>query len=233
MSNELFCNQHGPYSASLGSCPHCAGGGRPSAPLPLSEEETGAGGGGFYGAGGGYSDNDETVLPGQGGRRGYSGGGNDVTALPGRGGYGDGGMDEEKTELPMRRRILDPRDSDDIDETVIEREVDEGLMGWLIVKKSPYLRRGHIIKIRPGDVFGRSAKMAEIPLDDQKVSRRHALIQMKNDQFMLVDMGSENGTWLNGEEIMGATPISENDEIKLGDTSFVLKVLGSTKKKSE
>ena len=38
-------------------------------------------------------------------------------------------------------------------------------------------------------------------------------------------MASENGTFVNGEAIRGATVLQENDEIKTGDTVFVLKTL--------
>ena len=37
----------------------------------------------------------------------------------------------------------------------------------------------------------------EIPLDDQSASRRHAKISFSSGQFVMVDLGSSNGTFVN------------------------------------
>lgn len=219
MSDDLFCPKHGPYPASVGSCPFCARemGNLPPAPAPLGQEDTGAGSwGNQY-----YSDDEETVLPGSAGRR---AGGEDETDLPQKGGRVR--MDEDVTQLPeRRRRILDfDEEDDDVEATVIERE-DTSTMGWFIVKRSPYMRRGHMIKLRSGEIFGRNPRKADIMLDDEKVSGLHARIQIKEGQFVLIDLGSANGTWVNGEEIAGPKVLKQDDEIKLGDTVMVLKML--------
>jgi pSer/pThr/pTyr-binding forkhead associated (FHA) protein len=39
------------------------------------------------------------------------------------------------------------------------------------------------------------------------------------------DLASRNGTFVNGQEIMSPTLLQENDEIRVGDTVFVLKTL--------
>jgi hypothetical protein len=228
MSNELFCPKHGPYPASYGTCPWCVQemGGRPPAPTPLSQEETHPG---MPVAGRAYSDDDATIPPGQVGRRpqGGASGGEDETQPPLRGGRG--GLEEDATILPARKtkRLLDsdalPGD-EEIDETVLDRE-DSSMMGWLIVKRSPYMRRGHMLKIRPGAVIGRSPKSAHIIVDDDKVSGIHARIQVKDERFVLIDLGSANGTWVNSQEVASPTPLKQDDEIKIGDTIFVLKTL--------
>ncbi len=228
-SNDKFCSKHGPYPASYPSCPYCAQdmGGRPPAPMSLDDEET-------YGGGvppfrSGFSDNDETLIPGQGRpypnpASGFPGSaGNDETILPGQ---GQGRMDEDdSTVLPERkRRILDFDEEDDIEQTVIDRD-DTSIMGWLIVKKSRYMRRGQIFKIRPGIILGRHPRQAHILIDDEKISSMHARIQIKNDQFIVIDLGSTNGTRVNGEEITAATVIQQDDLIELGDSILVLKTL--------
>ncbi|MDI6696259.1 MAG: FHA domain-containing protein [Anaerolineales bacterium] len=228
MSDELFCSKHGPYPASYGTCPWCVAemGGRPPAPQPLDAEATNRIPPQQWG---GYADDDETVLPGGKLTRRIEGlgGVEDETLPPARGGGLLGGLDDE-TQLPerKRRRILDPDApiEDDIDETVLDRE-ETSLMGWLIVKRSPYLRRGHLIKIRSGAILGRNPKKADVVIDDDKVSSLHARIQVKENNFVLIDLGSANGTWVNGEELNGPRAIVQDDEIKLGDTVFVLKTL--------
>ena len=233
MSDELFCPLHGPYARSLGRCPYCSQGDRPPAPASLGEDETAA-----RPRGGSPSpvvgDDDETIppgAPGPGRSPASSAGGDDETLPPVRRAAGGGrpaAFDEDETQLPERRkkRFLDDVGDEDIDVTVIDRE-DTSMLGWLIVKSSPFMRRGQILKIRSGAIYGRSPKKADVVVDDEKVSGLHARIQLKDDRFLLIDMGSANGTFLNGQEITGTTALKENDEIRLGSTTFVLKVLGA------
>jgi pSer/pThr/pTyr-binding forkhead associated (FHA) protein len=63
--------------------------------------------------------------------------------------------------------------------------------------------------------LGRSMS-AEVEIDDRSVSRRHALIVLRDGQTVLLDDGSLNGTWLNGDRIDHAV-LTTGDEIALGD----------------
>lgn len=130
-----------------------------------------------------------------------------------RGAYLD---DEEVTEWPARRTP----DFDD-DFTEIDSPAASGPIAWLIIAEGP--RRGHIIKITPGQSIGR--KGADIVWNDSKISRMHARITLEDDEFHIWDFGTSNGTYVNDERIRAATPIRENDVIKMGDTIFVFKVL--------
>ncbi|HLF28612.1 MAG TPA: FHA domain-containing protein [Anaerolineae bacterium] len=54
----------------------------------------------------------------------------------------------------------------------------------------------------------------ELPLADQLISRRHACLRFEGDQFLLVDLGSENGTWLGGTRLAANEPrVLHYDEI--------------------
>ncbi|NJL92672.1 MAG: FHA domain-containing protein [Anaerolineae bacterium] len=50
------------------------------------------------------------------------------------------------------------------------------------------------------------------------VSRRHAIIQHKEDQVLLLDLDSVNGTYVNGQRVLPAAPrvLQDGDEIRLG-----------------
>jgi ABC-type multidrug transport system ATPase subunit len=65
--------------------------------------------------------------------------------------------------------------------------------------------------------LGREPDM-EVALDAAAavVSRRHAEIQRQDGQYMLVDLGSFNGTLLNDQRITSPTPLYDNDRIQLG-----------------
>jgi pSer/pThr/pTyr-binding forkhead associated (FHA) protein len=56
-----------------------------------------------------------------------------------------------------------------------------------------------------------------VVLLDDRVSRRHALIQaQKQNEFWLVDLGSSNGTFLNGHRVTQPALLRDRDQIQLG-----------------
>ena len=57
-----------------------------------------------------------------------------------------------------------------------------------------------------------------IPLNDQNVSRRHAEIRPNRNKYVVVDLGSTNGTMVNGARIHGETVLSDGDIISFGST---------------
>jgi class 3 adenylate cyclase len=63
-----------------------------------------------------------------------------------------------------------------------------------------------------------------VVIPDHKVSRTHAIIHFQNyGDYMLVDLGSANGTHVNGRRISSPTCLKHGDRIKLGDTDCVFK----------
>lgn len=62
----------------------------------------------------------------------------------------------------------------------------------------------------------------DIRLQDQTLSREHANIQWEHHHFVLHDMGSANGTWVNGRQIQ-AQPLRDGDTLEMGDTHFIFK----------
>jgi len=75
---------------------------------------------------------------------------------------------------------------------------------------------GERVRIRSNFTLGRT-DANELTLPDIKVSRRHALIQKQsNNELLLVDLGSRNGTFLNGKRVIGATLLRDQDRINIG-----------------
>jgi pSer/pThr/pTyr-binding forkhead associated (FHA) protein len=52
------------------------------------------------------------------------------------------------------------------------------------------------------------------------VSRTHARVELREDGPILVDLGSHNGTLLNGARVEGTAPLHNGDVIRIGDVSF-------------
>ncbi|MBN2296566.1 MAG: SpoIIE family protein phosphatase, partial [Pirellulales bacterium] len=83
--------------------------------------------------------------------------------------------------------------------------------------------------LNPGQVFpieGRSVVLGRNPdcdivLDLGAVSRHHARIDNIEGQYYVVDRGSRNGTFLNGEPVTGSELLQENDQLRICDLVFV------------
>ncbi|MEW6593244.1 MAG: FHA domain-containing protein [Thermodesulfobacteriota bacterium] len=68
--------------------------------------------------------------------------------------------------------------------------------------------------------IGRSEE-ADISIDNTAISRLHASLELKGGVHFLTDLGSTNGTTVNGERISGAVPVTEKDVITIGKFRLV------------
>lgn len=93
--------------------------------------------------------------------------------------------------------------------------------GLEIIKSTPKesLKNGSIIPVRETLSFGRKEDNS-IVLNDEFVSGYHAKIYTKNNIFFIEDLGSTNGTFVNGTKIDGRVKLSVNDEVRLGNIVF-------------
>jgi len=74
------------------------------------------------------------------------------------------------------------------------------------------------------NVLGRAAE-AEVRVDSLRASRRHARIVVCDTQATIEDLGSKNGTYLQGRLVQGPAPLAPGDLIAVGGVSFVLRLL--------
>ena len=81
--------------------------------------------------------------------------------------------------------------------------------------------KGRTFDLRAGDnVVGRE-NGATIVLNDQTASRAHSCIRVDNGQSLLSDVGSANGTFLNGVKIGHPTALKRGDQVRCGSTLLV------------
>jgi signal transduction histidine kinase len=76
--------------------------------------------------------------------------------------------------------------------------------------------------LRTGDevvIIGRGSP--QVPLTDQTVSRRHAELKKVDDGWVLTDLKSANGTYLNGGRITKPTRLKHGDQVRVGSTLLV------------
>ena len=66
--------------------------------------------------------------------------------------------------------------------------------------------------------IGRSSEN-DVSLPDMNVSRHHAqIVQADNGTYTITDLNSLNGTFVNGQRIMGTATLNESDFVKIGDS---------------
>ncbi|WP_368489646.1 FHA domain-containing protein [Clostridium sp. BJN0013] len=90
--------------------------------------------------------------------------------------------------------------------------------------KNSNLRKGAVIPVRREVTIGRKNDN-QLILEDPYTSGHHARVYIKNAKdCVLEDLGSTNGTLLNGKKLRGKHYLAPGDEIKIGNTAF--KVIG-------
>ncbi|HEY0633672.1 MAG TPA: RDD family protein [Thermoleophilaceae bacterium] len=68
---------------------------------------------------------------------------------------------------------------------------------------------------------------AGIAIDDTEASRQHASLSVEGTTVTVTDLGSTNGTFVNGERLSGARQLSATDKLRIGTTTFELRVAGA------
>jgi len=80
---------------------------------------------------------------------------------------------------------------------------------------------GRSVLLTPGDTIIGRDPVAQIVLDSVQVSRRHARVHVEEQRATVEDLGSRNGTSVNGERVTGAVTLRDGDEITIA--SFTLR----------
>jgi adenylate cyclase len=65
--------------------------------------------------------------------------------------------------------------------------------------------------------------LASLRLSDREVSRKHSQIDKEGDRYVLRDLGSANGTYLNGTRIRASVTLRDGDEIMVGSSKLTFR----------
>ncbi len=116
----------------------------------------------------------------------------------------------------------EPTDSGEIEMTVPLADIQAGT-GLLVVKRGPDVGAKYVLGTDVTRV-GRHPE-SEIFLDDITVSRRHAEFLRKGGTYVVKDVGSLNGTYVNRERIDEAV-LASGDEVQIGKFKLVFLATG-------
>ncbi len=79
-----------------------------------------------------------------------------------------------------------------------------------------------IVLDKPIVLVGRHPDCDAVILNNRKISRKHCAIALVNNSFVVRDLGSMNGIWVNGERVEHQAPVRFGDELMIGDVRFTL-----------
>lgn len=152
---------------------------------------------------------------------------------------------EEKPDIPLiAKNWIDPQEIYDLDDPYIKKKLTKDALNLSLKEKSyivlqtalkeaPKYNHGILVKKdREGlgydkkfdlfleEVYIGSSTSAHIPVRDSAVSGIHAKIKKIDNKFILFDLMSMTGTYLNGKKVLRPMPLRHNDEIRMGHTIF-------------
>lgn len=90
---------------------------------------------------------------------------------------------------------------------------------YLIVISGPHVGRMYKID-REAMTLGRSPQV-DIQLNDLGVSRHHVRVESRGDEVFVRDLGSANGTFINGLQVTSDYRLADGDKITLGTTTIL------------
>jgi len=84
-------------------------------------------------------------------------------------------------------------------------------------------KAGYQLKLDHREItIGRSAN-SDLVIDDEFASTHHARLVKQNGQWQVQDLGSTNGTFLDGVRVTSPVPLNLGSEVRIGKTAFELR----------
>jgi hypothetical protein len=77
---------------------------------------------------------------------------------------------------------------------------------------------GKRLVVGPGGATMGRSRQCDVTVDDPNISRNHAEVRPRGGSWVLTDLGSTNGSRLNGRRVEGSEVLKPGDEIELGTT---------------
>jgi pSer/pThr/pTyr-binding forkhead associated (FHA) protein len=83
---------------------------------------------------------------------------------------------------------------------------------------------GQIIPIQRAEFCIGRDETCELWAQKMTISRRHTAILMREDRVVIRDLGSSNGTFVNGVVVVGEVEVEHNDRLRIGPLEFRIQV---------
>jgi pSer/pThr/pTyr-binding forkhead associated (FHA) protein len=121
-------------------------------------------------------------------------------------------IEEKEINFGDKNQAADVEGEGDVENTEIEESLTE--KATIVIKKDNEIMWEHTLETLPAKI-GRKSD-CQIVLEERNVSRNHAQIVLKEDQYYIEDLRSTKGTILNGEKVE-EKDLHTGDIIEIGD----------------
>ena len=88
-----------------------------------------------------------------------------------------------------------------------------------LIVRTPETQQGTRYDFAAEITLGRAAG-CDVTIDDSYASQIHARVFQRDDHFLLEDLGSTNGTYLNRQKVSTPTVVKLGDQVQVGSTVF-------------
>jgi hypothetical protein len=119
------------------------------------------------------------------------------------------------------REMRAPQDSAELAPLAERREKRAPRPGALVVVSSPYLEVGERLELTHEPLTIGRGPLNDLQFDkDDFASGRHALVDPRRDGVWVEDLGSTNGTFVNGVRLTSNRRLAPGDVLRIGETDF-------------
>ncbi len=125
------------------------------------------------------------------------------------------GMQPITTKEKITPQRITPTGNDTIR---IKNALDNELpLAWIVILNGPFA--GQEFRLQRITDIGREPDHNDVVVDDRTISRQHARIRYEKGAFVIYDLASANGVYINGERVQRRV-LTHGDRIKLGQVMF-------------
>ncbi len=92
---------------------------------------------------------------------------------------------------------------------------------------------GLVFELKPGVTTIGRTRASDIIIPDNTLSKKHLKLEYKSEKLYLEDLGSINGTQINGRKLRGVKEVFDKDNITIGDVEFIIESNIRTERKKD
>jgi pSer/pThr/pTyr-binding forkhead associated (FHA) protein len=98
----------------------------------------------------------------------------------------------------------------------------DGIMTPKLIEPAVGMERTREITVPKEEFLIGRGSDCDLRVNDEDVSRHHCLIRVRGPEATLSDLGSSNGTFVNGKRVLSQVTLVSGDEIRLGKCQFLV-----------
>jgi len=120
----------------------------------------------------------------------------------------------------LRIQPVEPPAAGESARSTVKLQTIQRHLAYLITKEGTHVGRQH--QLKEGETTLGREEGNDIILDDDASSRQHAKVRLEEGTFVIRDLATTNGTFVNDEQIVDQ-PLKDGDLVRIGETVFTFK----------